>query len=542
MNIAATATATPTATATASAAMLTVDALVRQRAVQRPDHPAIVENGAAVSYGQLMQRVDRLAHALRARGVVRGDRIAVLSENRREYLELMLAAGVLGAMAACHNARQAAAELDHALRLTEPALAVVSGRHAEQFMALGHTAREVLVFGADYERALARADEQPLRGASEAEDGLLIMFTSGTTGHAKGAVLSHRAELARAMIATADGMLHPGRGSIVWSPLYHIAGAEHALGLLMQGDTVFLVDGFQPPELVELMTREVLGTVSLMPAAIGRVIDELKRTGQRPKGLMACGSMADLVPRHQIAEASGLLNAPFRNSFGATETGQAPASRGRFPIGVVPERMSKTQSSFCALRLVDEEDCDVAPGSPGEVLIRGPSLFSGYWNASEVTAHDFRGGWFHMGDVMLRNPDGTLDFVDRRKYLIKSGGENIYPAEVERVLMADRRIKDVAIVRRADPHWGEVPVAFVVAADLPGPDAPALTAAAVIDICRGQVANYKLPKDVVFIADDEMPRNDTSKVKRNELEARLRDGMGVGIGQGIGMGTSGGPA
>ena len=507
--------------ATSRAAALTVDALVRQRAIQRPEHPAIVEDGVAISYGRLMQRVDRLAHALRARGVARGDRIAVLSENRREVLEAMLAAGVLGAIAACHNARQSAAELLHALRLTQPVLALVSERHAGFWAGLDHGVRELLVLGEAYERALAHADEQAPAAAAEPEDGLLIMFTSGTTGHAKGAVLSHRAELARAMIATADGLLHPGRGSIVWSPLYHIAGAEHALGLLMQGDTVFLVDGFQPAQLVQLMTREVLGTVSLMPAAIGRVIDEFKRTGARPKGLMACGSMADLVPRHQIAEASALLQAPFRNSFGATETGQAPASRGRFPIGVVPERMSKTQSSFCALRLVDEDDRDVAHGQPGEVLVRGPSLFSGYWNAPEATAHDFRGGWFHMGDVMRRNPDGTLDFVDRRKYLIKSGGENIYPAEVERVLMADRRIKDVAIVRRADAHWGEVPVAFVVAADLAG--APALTAAAVIDICRGQVANYKLPKDVFFIADEDMPRNDTSKVKRNELEARLRD-------------------
>ncbi len=222
------------------------------------------------------------------------------------------------------------------------------------------------------------------------------------------------------------------------------------------------------------------------------------------------------MPRHQIAEVSALLDAEFRNSFGATETGQPPASRHRFPIGVVPERMSKLQSSCCAIRLVDEDDRDVEPGRPGEVLIRGPSLFSGYWNAPEATAHDFRGGWFHMGDVMVRNADGTLDFVDRRKYLIKSGGENIYPAEIERVLMADRRIKDVAVVRRPDAHWGEVPVAFVVVAD-----AARLSAADVIDICRGKVASYKLPKDVRFIADDDMPRNDTSKVKRHELEARL---------------------
>src|SRR2546423_7738622 len=163
----------------------------------------------------------------------------------------MLAGGMLGAIAACHNARQSIAELQHALRLTEPAIAFVSDRQAATFAAANAGDVPVIAFGADYERRLERADAQPIAGDAQPEDGLLIMFTSGTTGHAKAAVLSHRAEIARAMIATADGMLHPGRGSIVWSPLYHIAGAEHALGLLMQGDTVFLVDGFQPAQLVD---------------------------------------------------------------------------------------------------------------------------------------------------------------------------------------------------------------------------------------------------------------------------------------------------
>ena len=174
------------------------------------------------------------------------------------------------------------------------------------------------------------------------------------------------------------------------------------------------------------------------------------------------------------------------------------------------------QSSYCQVRLVDDEDRDVPDGTPGEVLIRGPSLFSGYWNSSEVNEREFRGGWFHMGDVMVRNPDGTLDFVDRRKYLIKSGGENIYPAEIERLLLQDPRIADAAVVRKSDAHWGEVPVAFVVSAD------PQLSADDVIAICRGKIANYKLPKEVLFVAAGEIPRGDTGKLKRAELEERLK--------------------
>jgi fatty-acyl-CoA synthase len=128
---------------------------------------------------------------------------------------------------------------------------------------------------------------------------------------------------------------------------------------------------------------------------------------------------------------------------------------------VAPTRLSKAQSPFCEVRLVDADDRDVPDGSPGELAMRGPTLFSGYWQAPETNARDFRGGWFHMGDVFVRNPDGTLDFVDRVKYLIKTGGENVYPAEIERVLLTDPRVAEAAVIRAPDPQWGEVPVAFV---------------------------------------------------------------------------------
>lgn len=499
-----------------TAAALTVDTVVRERARLHPARAALVEDGRAVSYGELMRRVDRVCHAFDRLGVGRGDRVALLSENRVEYVEVLLAAAALGAIVACQNWRQSDAELDHCVRLVEPALLLASPRHAGRAVANAGIARRVLALGDEFERLVADAGDAPFESRSSPEDILLILYTSGTTGYPKGAAISHRAEMARAMIAIADSQLFPGRGTISWSPMYHIGGTDPTLGTLMNGDTVFVVDGFQPALLIEIMSREVLGNVTLMPASIGRVIDELHRTGLRPKSLRLCGAMADLVPRHQIAEITTLLDAAFRNTFGATETGGPPASRHVVPVGVTPERLSKVQSSYCRLRLVDEDDRDVPDGTPGEVLIRGPSLFSGYWNAPDVTAEDFRGGWFHMGDLLVRNPDGTLDFVDRRKYLIKSGGENIYPAEIERVLLESRRVADAVIVRRHDAHWGEVPVAFVVKAD------DALSADDVVALCRGRVANYKLPKDVYFIAEADMPRSETSKIKRHELEARLK--------------------
>ena len=198
-----------------------------------------------------------------------------------------------------------------------------------------------------------------------------------------------------------------------------------------------------------------------MPGMIEPLIDGLKRNRPRIRSVRMVGAMADLVPLQQIAELTRLIGAPYLNSFGATETGLAPASGVLLAPGVVPESLAKRESGFCRIRLVDADDRDVPVGVPGELAIRGPTLFSGYWDAPEVNAIDFRGGWFHMGDLFVRQADGSLNFVDRAKYLIKSGGENIYPAEIERVLLAHEAVLDAAVVRRSDAQWGEVPLAFV---------------------------------------------------------------------------------
>ena len=215
-----------------------------------------------------------------------------------------------------------------------------------------------------------------------------------------------------------------------------------------------MVDGFDAEAIVGLMERESLGWMLLMPGSIEPVVELMQKTGRRARSIRAVGAMIDLVPRALAAELSRLTGAPYLNSFGSTETGLPPASSYLIPPGELPASLSKRASSMIEIRLVDPDDREVAVGDPGEVCVRGPTLFSGYWAAEETNARDFRGGWFHMGDMFRRNADGTYDFVDRVKYMIKSGGENIYPAEIERVLLADPRISDAVIVRKHDPKWG----------------------------------------------------------------------------------------
>jgi fatty-acyl-CoA synthase len=252
-----------------------------------------------------------------------------------------------------------------------------------------------------------------------------------------------------------------------------------------------------------------------MPGMVGRFADALRERGLVAKSLRVCGVMADLVPPAEIADITTLLRAPYANTFGATETGCPPCSSSLIPIGVVPAKLSKRQSPFCEVRLVDANDVDVADGTPGELAMRGPTLFSGYWAADAANAHDFRGGWFHMGDVFVRNPDGSLDFVDRVKYLIKTGGENVYPAEIERVMLQDSRVAECAVVRAKDAKWGEVPVAFVARRDA------SLDEQQLHALCRAQLAGFKQPKQIRFIALSEFPRSASGKVMRHELEARL---------------------
>jgi len=494
-----------------------VAGLFRMQVRLYPDRIALVEGDRRLSYGAVGRRVAALAGWLRDRGVGRGARIAILSENRLEYLELFLAAGWIGAIVACQNWRLATPELAHCLSLVEPEVILVSPRQVERLAAVGISIPTMLTFGAEYDAVVASGHAAQLPEELDPESPLLILYTSGTTGLPKGAVISHRAEIARNMVLRAEFGIAAEDTFVAWSPLYHMGAAEFSLGTLMAGGTVFVVDGFDVARLAIVVATEQLGWLLLMPGMVGRFAAELKRAAIRTKGVKVCGVMADLVPPAEIAEVTRLLNAPYANTFGATETGCPPCSSNLIPIGVAPTRLSKQQSPFCEVRLVDADDRDVPDGSPGELCMRGPTLFSGYWRAPEANVKDFRGGWFHLGDVFVRNPDGTLDFVDRVKYLIKSGGENIYPAEIERVLLQDARVADAAVVRQPDAKWGEVPVAFVARRD------ESLTEEELRARCREQLAGFKQPKGIHFIPFESFPRSASGKIQRHELEQRLKE-------------------
>jgi fatty-acyl-CoA synthase len=494
----------------------TLGELFRHRARAHRDRVAVTDGERSLSYGELDARTDRLAGALLARGATQGDRVALLARNCTEYLEVELACAKIGAITAALNWRLGDRELAHCINLVEPRLLLYQEDFSASIGRLDIAVAERVTLGEAYERMLAGAVAAP-QARVDPEAGLVILYTSGTTGLPKGAVISHRAMIVRGLCFAAELSIPVEDTFVAWPPMYHMASTDQALSTLLRGGRVIVVDGFQPQRLVELVERERMGWFILIPGMIDAMIGALRERRARPARIGCCGAMADLVPRQTIAEVTRLLDAPYLNSFGSTETGLPPATGALIPVGEAPARLSKRQSAFCEIRLVDGADRDVPEGEPGELAIRAPTLFSGYWNAEATNAHDFRGGWFHMGDVFRRNADGTLDFVDRVKYLIKSGGENIYPAEIEQVILADPRVADAVVVRKRDARWGEVPVAFVARRDA------TLGAEELLARCDEQLARYKRPREVRFIALEEFPRSTSGKIQRHELEARLED-------------------
>ena len=329
----------------AAAYQFTVGDALRKQATVRPDATAVEADSRSFSYRQLNARVNRLANALVARGVKRGDRVAVLAENCLAYLELELAAAKLGAIVPCLNWRLAAEELCHCIRLTSPVLMFVSARYAGALARIEHGVASVVGIEQDYERLLQDSREDEPAGELDPEDGLVILYTSGTTGLPKGAVISQRAMVARAMCFAGEYGIAAEHTYVAWSPMFHMAATDFSLSTIMIGGKVVIQDGLDIDRLCATIGRESIGWLVAMPGMIDVLIDGLRRNRTQPRGMRVVGAMADLVPLQQIAELTGLLNAPYINSFGATETGLAPASGGRLTPGVVPTSLAKRESA-----------------------------------------------------------------------------------------------------------------------------------------------------------------------------------------------------
>ncbi|MCA2207078.1 fatty-acid--CoA ligase FadD5 [Nocardia rosealba] len=489
-----------------------------------PDSPALRFLGKTTTWGELHDRVQRLADALARRGVGQGDRVMILMLNNAEYIESVFAINTLGAIAVPVNFRLTPPEIvyqvtDSGARtiITDAVLAPLVGAVAAQTDAL---ATRIVVGGITGDGVLGYDDllaEQgdPHEPIDVPEDSAaLIMYTSGTTGNPKGAVLTHLNMNSQALTCIRAMQYRADDIAFCASPLFHIAGLGSVAACFVLGALTVIhpLKAFDATEVLDAWERERATSVFLVPAQ-WQIVCADPTVAQRDLRLRViswgAAPASDTVLRAMAETFPNALNVAV---FGQTEMS---------PITCVldgEDAIRKLGSvgkpiPTIATRIVDDEMNDVGPGEVGEIVYRGPTLMREYWNNPRATADAFAGGWFHSGDLVRRDEEGFVYVVDRKKDMIISGGENIYCAEVENVLFAHPRIREAAVIGRADDKWGEVPVAVVVTED----DGD-ITLAELADHLDAHLARYKHPKALVVI--DALPRNAGGKVVKHELRAR----------------------
>ncbi len=479
------------------------------------DKPAIRFEGSTLTYAGLAARIDKMAAMLDGDiGARHGDRIAWLGFNHPDLLVLLFAAARLGLIVVPLNWRLAAPE--HAFILNNAGVrAVIAHRQFLEALAgeaLPSGCRRVVIDGPfedtdTLEDLVAAAGTAPA-AAGRSEDPLLLVYTSGTTGRPKGAVLTQDAIAWNAINSIHMHDMTAQDRVLTVLPMFHVGGLNiQTTPALHLGATVTLHDRFEPGAFLKAVNDDRPTLSVLVPATIAAVTRHADWADTDFSSLrtLATGSM--IVPKEQI-EVIHARGVPVIQVYGSSETA---------PIAIY-QRIEQAYSTVGSMgrvglhtdvRIVDADGSDLGPGVPGEILVRGPHVASGYWNDPKETAASFTDGWFRTGDVAEYDENGDYWFRDRIKNVIISGGENIYPAEAERVLREIAGIQDCCIVGRSDARWGAVPVAVVVA------ESGTVSREDISSHFEGRLARYKHPRDVVFV--EELPKNAMGKVRIDEV-------------------------
>ncbi len=497
--------------------------LIERNASFTPDKPALRYKGLVCSYAALAERIDTLARAMKSQlHVHRGDRVAVLALNSPAYLVLLYACARLGAMLVPLNWRLAVPE--QVFILTDASVKALFLDEAFDAVRepLGAILPDVALIGLDYAPehglplsaliAVGSGDARELR--VDWRTPLLIVYTAGTTGRPKGAVLAQEALLWNGMMSQHMHAMTNDDHVLTVLPFFHVGGLNiQTTPALQLGATVTIHPRFTPDDTLRAIAEDRPTLTTLVPATIQALLDHAQWHATDLSSLRAVTTGSTLVPQ-SLVDAVTVRGVPVLQVYGSTET---------CPIAVYTRLggdLSRVGSTglpglLCDARVVDEAGREVAPGVLGEVVVRGPNVLIEYWGNADGTADAMREGWFWTGDIALRDGNGYFFIHDRKKNMIVSGGENIYPAEIERVLLEHPAVTEAAVVGVTDPRWQEVPVAFVVLRAQATVTADELRAHLL-----SQLARFKVPREIAFVT--ELPRNALGKVQHFLLRAAYR--------------------
>jgi fatty-acyl-CoA synthase len=493
--------------------------LIARHAAFSPDKTALIFESEVLSYRTLDRRIEQTARALKAElGVVKGDRVAILSLNRPDYLVLLYACARLGAMLVPLNWRLAVAEQMFILSDAGAKVLVLEQAFAGILPALAKQLPDTRVVGFDFLPSPGTLFDALLRQVKGDNRNPqvdlfcphLIVYTSGTTGRPKGAVLRQQALLWNGVMSQHMHGLTSEDHILTVLPFFHVGGLNiQTTPALHSGATVTIHSRFTPDATLAAFARDRPTLTVLVPATIQAVTDHPDWATTDLSSLRAVSTGSQIVPPHLI-ERLVARGVPVLQVYGSTET---------CPVAVYTRLggdLSRSGSTglpglCCEAAVIDEAGAELPPDTPGEIVVRGPNVFSEYWGNAEATREALHEGWFCTGDIGRRDADGYFFVHDRKNNMIISGGENIYPAEVERVLLEHPDVAECGVIGKPDPRWDEVPVAFVIPRAGCRVDAEALQAHV-----QAQLARFKVPREFVFV--DDLPRTALGKVQHFRLK------------------------
>jgi acyl-CoA synthetase (AMP-forming)/AMP-acid ligase II len=494
---------------------------IRRHAVERADATALIFEGHEISYGELDQRTNKVANGLIAAGVRPGERVAILAKNIDLFFEIYYGASKAGAVLVPINFRLAPPEVAHVLNDAGAKVLFVAEAYHDLVAAVEadvpclektFTIQGACKSWAAY--AVWRDGHDPTdpRMEGAGSDTCLQAYSSGTTGHPKGVEISHD-NFVLFLPHTFEqwGEWSPDDFSLVAMPLFHVAGCVWVFVGLYIGAANVLLPEVDPPEILRAIETYRITQVILVPAVILFLIQTPGAAETDVSSVKMVLYGASPIPLPVLQQAMEIFDCGFAQLYGLTETtGALTYLPPEDHDGSEKMKSWGKPMSEVKIRVVDENDLDCPPGAVGEVIIAGVQVMKGYWNQPEETSKAIRGGWFYSGDAGYFDEEGYLYIHDRVKDMIVSGGENIYPAEVESALAGHEKITDVAVIGVPDDKWGETVKAVIVSA--PGAD---LSADEIIDYARARIAGYKVPRSVDFL--DELPRNPSGKILKREL-------------------------
>ena len=509
---------------------------VATQARLRPAKIGARDSRRSLSYAEWDERASRLANALLSRGLAKGDRVALLAYNALEWMELYVGLARAGLVAVPVNFRLRTPEIGYILEHSE-ARAIVA---QEDLRAAVEPLRAqwaihpscCIVFGTaggtpapdgwqGYEAMLAFAAPNQPQAAVEPEDLFALMYTSGTTGQPKGAMRSHEGNALLAFATALEFGLSAEDNGLLVMPLCHANSLYFALTFAMLGATIVIDDRqhFDPAALLATLAESRITFTSLVPTHYIMMLS-LPEEQKARHDLGAVGklliSSAPARPDTKRAILGLFPNARLFELYGSTEAGWVTILRPGEQLTHLGT-VGREWAGSGAIRLLDGEGQEVPDGEVGELYSRTAYVFDGYWKNPDKTAECFRGEWCSVGYMARRNAEGFIELVDRKSNMIISGGENIYPSEVETVLGAHPGVQDVAVIGVPDEKWGEAVLAVVVRREGHAVEEPELLA-----WCRERMAGYKRPRSVLFIRDEQMPRTATGKIQHRLLRDRVQ--------------------